>query len=111
MAQSDGTLTDEVVGQLFADAEGTPCPYCGVVMDRRTKTMDHIVPITKGGLHSIVNVLICCGRCNSAKGNRDFLDWIARLDEPFASSSREEFTRRYGSEPTQSVLPFQFAVT
>lgn len=110
LAQADGTLTREVVGQLFAEAEGKPCPYCGKKMDRETKSLDHIVPVSKGGLHSLANVLICCLRCNTAKGNRDFAVWLSRLEEPYASIARAEYVNRYRAEPAQSVLPFQFSV-
>ena len=37
--------------ECSADAEGKPCPYCGDYMNRRTKTMDHMVPLSEGGVH------------------------------------------------------------
>lgn len=33
-------------------------------------TLDHIIPVSKGGNHSFDNVKIACWRCNSIKGNR-----------------------------------------
>ena len=33
-------------------------------------TIDHIIPISKGGNHTFENVRIACWRCNSIKGNR-----------------------------------------
>jgi 5-methylcytosine-specific restriction endonuclease McrA len=110
LAQADGTLTRDVVGKLFAEAEGKPCPYCGVTMDRRTKSLDHIVPVSKGGMHSAANVLICCLRCNTRKGSLEFQDWLARLEGPFASTASREYIRRYGVLPLQSVLPLQFGM-
>ncbi len=106
--QSDGTLTVEFLGRIFAEAEGKPCPYCGEYMNRRTKTLDHMVPLSKGGLHWTANVIICCNRCNSAKRNRDFDDWVSLLQEPYASLMIAEYEQRYGSKPSQSLLPLQY---
>jgi 5-methylcytosine-specific restriction endonuclease McrA len=108
LRQSDGTLTADVVGRMFAEAEGKPCPYCGTYMDRKTKSLDHMIAITKGGLHSAVNAIICCLRCNTRKSNLDFGDWLPKLKEPFASQACAEYLRRYGSPPAQSRLTFEF---
>lgn len=108
LRQADGSLTAEVVGRLFAEAEGRPCPYCGIYMDRRLKSLDHMIPITKGGLHSVTNAIICCLKCNSRKGARDFGDWLTELKEPFASLSFAEYERRYGAVPAQAVLLLEF---
>lgn len=46
-------------------ARGVRCAYC-----RRCQanTIDHIVPISRGGLHTIDNLIGACRGCNSAKG-------------------------------------------
>ncbi len=44
---------------------GGRCAYCGVKPE--TITVDHVVPVNRGGRHSIGNVLPACGSCNSAK--------------------------------------------
>ncbi|MBI4902888.1 MAG: HNH endonuclease [Acidobacteria bacterium] len=106
--QSDGTLTVEFLGRMFAEAEGKPCPYCGEYMNRRTKSLDHMVPLNKGGLHGTVNVIICCSRCNSAKRDRSFDDWVSRLQEPYTSVMIAEYEQRYGSASSQSLLPIQY---
>lgn len=31
-------------------------------------TIDHVIPLSKGGKHSWNNVKVCCGRCNAEKG-------------------------------------------
>lgn len=33
------------------------------------RTIDHIIPIYKGGTSSIDNLALCCSRCNTDKGN------------------------------------------
>lgn len=67
---SDGTLTVESIGELFARAEGRGCPYCGVTLNRHNKSMDHVIPLASGGSHGISNVIICCKKCNTKKGSR-----------------------------------------
>jgi hypothetical protein len=36
---------------------------------KRMATIDHIVPVTKGGNHTLVNVQLCCAMCNSEKND------------------------------------------
>ena len=62
---SDGTLTPSVLRRLFARAKD--CPYCHVTMRSQDKSLDHIVPLARGGKHSITNVVVACLRCNMAK--------------------------------------------
>ncbi|MDJ0713475.1 MAG: HNH endonuclease [Prochloraceae cyanobacterium] len=43
------------------------CQYCG---SRKKLTIDHVIPLSKGGKHSWENVVIACEPCNSRKGDR-----------------------------------------
>ncbi len=45
---------------------GNRCVYCGRKMQRLTQ--DHITPLSKGGSHTLSNVVPACQRCNSKKG-------------------------------------------
>lgn len=54
------------------------CVYCQV---QNAKTWDHIVPVIKkkrpnGPGHQLGNLLPCCKDCNSAKGNKDWVDFL-----------------------------------
>ena len=33
-------------------------------------TLDHVIPLSKGGPHSPANAMLACGSCNSRKGNK-----------------------------------------
>lgn len=44
-----------------------PCVYCGVPLNRATATVDHIVPVSKGGLDDRRNFATACFRCNNGK--------------------------------------------
>jgi 5-methylcytosine-specific restriction endonuclease McrA len=65
---ADGSLTPEALTTLLANT--SRCFYCAGAMTDRTKTLDHLVPLSAGGSHSILNAVVCCHRCNTAKGAR-----------------------------------------
>lgn len=43
------------------------CHYCRE--ERRGRTVDHIVPLARGGSNRKENLIPACGPCNQAKGN------------------------------------------
>jgi len=45
------------------------CPRCGRNEPKISLTIDHIVPISLGGIHDITNIQPLCRRCNTSKGN------------------------------------------
>ena len=45
------------------------CQYCGVELTLNTSTMDHVLPISKGGKTTWHNVVTACYPCNNSKGN------------------------------------------
>ena len=49
-----------------------PCYYCKV--DEKM-TLDHVVPIDRGGSHSIGNLVPACGNCNFSKGKKLLMEW------------------------------------
>ncbi|ANM29200.1 hypothetical protein ABI59_05735 [Acidobacteria bacterium Mor1] len=46
------------------------CQYCGKGFAQSELNLDHIMPISRGGGSSWVNVVCACIGCNSKKGNR-----------------------------------------
>lgn len=63
---SDGSITKSALEQLMNDA--TVCPLCNDVIDM--KSVDHIIPLSKGGTHTLSNIQITCLTCNVRKGSR-----------------------------------------
>lgn len=43
------------------------CAYCARTLESRNLTNDHIVPRSRGGMHSWTNCVTCCKRCNNHK--------------------------------------------
>lgn len=51
------------------------CHYCGRWFPPKELTMDHIVPIARGGKTTKGNVVPCCKECNNQKKQRLPLEW------------------------------------
>ena len=48
-----------------------PCFYCG----QDSKHIDHLIPISRGGRHSIGNLVSACVECNLSKSNKFLVEW------------------------------------
>jgi 5-methylcytosine-specific restriction endonuclease McrA len=51
------------------------CYYCGRPTPPDQLTMDHIVPISRGGKTTRGNVVACCKQCNNAKKQLLPMEW------------------------------------
>jgi 5-methylcytosine-specific restriction endonuclease McrA len=72
--QSSGDCTMPQFWKL-CDGQGWLCSYCGASLTRFTATMDHIIPLARGGAHDIANIALACRSCNASKGNKLLGDW------------------------------------
>jgi 5-methylcytosine-specific restriction protein A len=43
------------------------CYYCEQKFSKEFLTMDHVIPVIRGGLSARSNVVVCCKECNSKK--------------------------------------------
>lgn len=59
------------IEQMREDFSGK-CAYCG----KKATTIDHIIPVSKGGNSVPGNVVPACQSCNSSKKNKDLFKWI-----------------------------------
>jgi 5-methylcytosine-specific restriction endonuclease McrA len=109
---TDGTLTKDTIKALFAAAKD--CAYCAAPIKGKSKTLDHLEPVSRGGGHTAANVLICCKPCNSAKGSMAFADWLGRLaarhGEAAAKRATKVFKRVTGRDPRQAPMSLLFCV-
>ena len=69
-----GTFTIE---QFIAKCEALnwTCIYCGQPVTEDTVTIEHIMPIQRGGHNVIDNVEPCCRSCNLSKGTKTLEEW------------------------------------
>lgn len=54
------------------------CCYCGSV---EQLTVDHLIPTRRGGANCGDNLVWACRGCNSSKGAKDALEWMAGRDQ------------------------------
>lgn len=66
-ALNDGSVTDDVLRRLYAQRI---CSYCGKPTEKRLRTIDHIMPLVRGGRHTAGNLTMACFACNSSKSGR-----------------------------------------
>lgn len=58
------------------------CHWCGGTFPREELTMDHVVPIVRGGTSSRGNVVPACKECNSRKKYllpMEWEEWLNRV--------------------------------
>lgn len=46
------------------------CQYCQKRMSEKRLTIDHVVPLSRGGRHEWTNVVTACSACNNKKGDK-----------------------------------------
>lgn len=70
-----GNVTKEELVSLHESVSGK-CFYCGVSVSGRFKPsdprgFDHVIPRSKGGIHTIANLVVCCRSCNERRSDRN----------------------------------------
>lgn len=73
-----GRVTKEFLLKLY---ETEICHYCRSFTPRECRTMDHIKPLSKGGLHDPNNLVMACGSCNFSKNNRDLETFLQEVSQ------------------------------
>ena len=66
------------------------CHYCKSEITAKTATMDHILPVSRGGRSVAGNVVAACKPCNTAKRDSLASEWEEFLEKARASSPSTE---------------------
>jgi 5-methylcytosine-specific restriction endonuclease McrA len=66
-----GAVTATDVRAILAE-NGGRCVYCD---KRPATTLDHRVPLSRGGAHAVFNLAGACQPCNSSKGSKLVAEW------------------------------------
>lgn len=69
-ANAAGELTLDQWLAVYRFYEGR-CVYCG----RPANTMDHVLAMSRGGTHSVDNIVPACKSCNSSKRSQTPTEW------------------------------------
>lgn len=70
---------------------GRRCVYCGHQLDIRSATLDHVFPLSKGGVHDPGNLVSACAACNRLKG--DLLPHEFFVRHPWAGANFIRYAR------------------
>lgn len=79
---------------FFRNSSGKiECAYCGKELER--PTIEHFIPISKGGTGNKDNILPICRHCNCSKQDKDFYEWYK--DKEFFDEKRIHKIKKYFS--------------
>lgn len=53
----------------------TKCFYCQRPLNEQTATMDHVVPLARGGMSTRGNIVPSCKGCNTRKKSLTVMEW------------------------------------
>ena len=68
--------------ESYSEQKGK-CFYCKCPMNRHLSTADHLIPISKGGLHNRKNIKASCRECNETKSNLTDKEFIKLIRNPY----------------------------
>ena len=76
-AENNGifSITNKEKLQLYASV----CFYCG---SNKSIQIDHVIPLARGGRHSIGNLVAACAKCNNQKKARYIMEWRLGMSGP-----------------------------
>jgi hypothetical protein len=103
--QHDGTVTTKEIKRILEERK--TCPYCGNPIGKAE--IDHMDPISKGGLHSASNIIGCCHKCNSKKHTKSFVEWLSFIKEERRDYIIRLYEKKHGARPEQGTLPLKYA--
>lgn len=64
-----------LVGRMLQHhARHDPCPYCG--RNGEPMSVDHIIPLARGGSNGDDNLVVCCASCNERKRDQATLAFL-----------------------------------
>ena len=66
----DRSLALRFLDAIYTRDEGV-CHLCGELTPRREATLDHVVPLSKGGSDHHTNLRLAHRSCNSGRGDTD----------------------------------------
>lgn len=69
--QGGDVAAEEIIERM--ELTGALCVYCG---EREEITVDHVIPLSRGGEHAVSNLLPACRSCNSSKGKKLLGEWM-----------------------------------
>lgn len=70
-ARKKAAQVEKIDPELIIARDASTCYlWCKQVLSRNEICLDHIVPLSRGGIHATDNLRVSCRSCNSRKGSR-----------------------------------------
>ena len=69
-----GFLPDNYIEIL--EQYDTHCRYCNLDLRTNQYHIDHIIPLSRGGMHDFTNMQLICPTCNFSKGSKTHIEFI-----------------------------------
>ncbi len=67
--------------KIIFERDNYKCHYCGQKVNENNATLDHKIPLSKGGTNSKDNLVVCCFECNSIKRGKTLEEVAPKLLE------------------------------
>lgn len=55
------------------------CAYCDRPIKYGKSSLDHLIPVSRGGTDDPGNIALACLHCNQAKADRSPIEWAATI--------------------------------
>ena len=95
LKQSDGSVTQKECYRILNSRND--CLYCGAILDKENRSLDHLEPLSKGGLHSTANLVVCCRTCNIKKRDTTFNSWVKKLPASRSKLAKRVYNKQIGN--------------
>lgn len=85
--------------------DGYVCQYCGTNIPKKKATIDHVLPVAKGGKNRWDNTVCCCFECNNKK--EDFLCsevGMSLIRKPYQPTIMEFLLKKVQVDGLEDVL-------
>lgn len=80
-AAADSKIRKRVTSLKSIVKKTKDCPYCGADLGAEPH-LDHIYPVTKGGLSIVENLIWCCSTCNGLKSDKGLMQFLKEQGLP-----------------------------
>lgn len=107
------------IRKVVAARDAYRCRYCNVTTSWRIKnapysrTLDHVIPVSKGGRTTVINLVIACKACNDKKGSLTLAQAdMKMLPRPvYTPTQVREWAERHCHDKCRNCGRFSYAHT
>ncbi|MGE0539757.1 MAG: HNH endonuclease [Dehalococcoidia bacterium] len=71
---------ERISRHVITDRDGNTCYLCARVLDEGEIALDHVIPLIRGGSHTMDNLRVCCHDCNGRKGRLTVEEYLHRIE-------------------------------